>query len=152
MSRSIQRIGLAVLLAIVAAPATAQQQDPASTPPKAKRTTQWIGVMCYPVRGALRSQLDLPRGKGLVVAEVVADSPGAKAGIHKDMPGGKTYLGAPAAPIDETTRQVMALKKLPDLRRTVRKLERDVAALTSQLNSLTETQSDPADDAARPAA
>jgi UDP-3-O-[3-hydroxymyristoyl] glucosamine N-acyltransferase len=57
---------------------------------------------------------------------------GAKAGVHRDLPGGQTYLGSPAAPIAETTRQLMALKRLPDLRDTVKQLEKTVAGLVKQ--------------------
>jgi membrane-associated protease RseP (regulator of RpoE activity) len=42
----------------------------------------WIGVSCEPASAALHAQLpDLPSGAGLVVQQVVADSPAAKAGI-----------------------------------------------------------------------
>ncbi|MGC1274006.1 MAG: UDP-3-O-(3-hydroxymyristoyl)glucosamine N-acyltransferase, partial [Planctomycetaceae bacterium] len=58
---------------------------------------------------------------------------GAKAGVHKDLAGGKTYLGAPAAPIEETTRAVMTMQKLPQLRQSLRELERQVAALRKQV-------------------
>lgn len=58
---------------------------------------------------------------------------GAKAGVHKDLPGGKTYLGSPAAPIAETTRAVMALQKLPQMRQTLRELEKQVAELRTQI-------------------
>ena len=54
---------------------------------------------------------------------------GAKAGVHKDLAGGKSYLGAPAAPIAEMARSVMALQKLPQLRQNVRNLERQIAEL-----------------------
>ncbi len=57
---------------------------------------------------------------------------GAKAGVHRDLPGGQTYLGSPAAPAAETTRQLMALKRLPDLRDAVKQLEKTVAALVKQ--------------------
>lgn len=60
---------------------------------------------------------------------------GAKCGVHKDLPGGKTYLGAPAAPIEEATRAVMALQKLPQMRQTLRELERQVAAIRKQLGT-----------------
>lgn len=60
---------------------------------------------------------------------------GAKAGVHRDMPGGQVYLGAPAAPISETTRQMMALRKLPELRQTVRRLENELAQLVERLKS-----------------
>jgi PDZ domain-containing protein len=42
----------------------------------------WIGVSCEPASAALHAQLpDLPEKAGLVVQQVIADSPAAKAGI-----------------------------------------------------------------------
>ena len=73
---------------------------------------------------------------------------GAKSGVHKDMPGHQRYLGAPAAPEDETMRGFMATRKLPELRKQVRRLEHEVAELTAKLNSLLSEQP----LAARPAA
>jgi UDP-3-O-[3-hydroxymyristoyl] glucosamine N-acyltransferase len=61
---------------------------------------------------------------------------GSKAGIHKDLAGGQTYLGAPAMPAADAKRIVMAQHKLPELRVTVRELERQVAELTRRLNEL----------------
>jgi UDP-3-O-[3-hydroxymyristoyl] glucosamine N-acyltransferase len=61
---------------------------------------------------------------------------GAKSGVHRSMPGGETYLGAPAAPIHETRRQWMALRKLPDMRETLRDLEREVASLKQTLGTV----------------
>jgi UDP-3-O-[3-hydroxymyristoyl] glucosamine N-acyltransferase len=61
---------------------------------------------------------------------------GAKAGVHRDLPGGKSYLGAPAAPVAEATRAVMAMQKLPQLRQTVRELERQIAALQQRMNAI----------------
>lgn len=58
---------------------------------------------------------------------------GAKAGIHKDMEGGKTYLGAPATEDKEQFRIAMAIRKLPDMRQQVRQLEQQVAELTRLL-------------------
>ena len=54
---------------------------------------------------------------------------GAKAGVHRDMPGGQAYLGAPAAPAAETSRQLMALRRLPELRSTVKQLEKELLGL-----------------------
>lgn len=61
---------------------------------------------------------------------------GAKAGVHRDMPGGQAYLGAPAAPAAETTRQLMALRRLPELRDTVRQMEKDLQQLRRHLSTL----------------
>jgi membrane-associated protease RseP (regulator of RpoE activity) len=43
----------------------------------------WIGAECVEASDALRSQLSLDKGRGLVVLDVVADSPAAKAGLKK---------------------------------------------------------------------
>ncbi|MDQ3331167.1 MAG: hypothetical protein M3552_11015, partial [Planctomycetota bacterium] len=56
------------------------------------------------------------------------------AGVHKDLPGGQTYLGAPAAPIADATRAAMAMQKLPQLRQTLRQLERQVEALQKKVD------------------
>lgn len=58
---------------------------------------------------------------------------GAKAGIHKDMEGGKTYLGSPATEDHEQFRIAMAIRKLPDLRQQVRDLVQQMAELTQML-------------------
>jgi PDZ domain len=43
----------------------------------------WIGVMCQPAGEPLHAQLpDLPRDQGLLVQQVIPDSPAAKAGIQ----------------------------------------------------------------------
>lgn len=51
---------------------------------KIVRSDNWLGLMCYPPPAVLRAQLNLPKGQGLVVAEVVADGPAAKAGIKEN--------------------------------------------------------------------
>ena len=43
----------------------------------------WLGVACYPARGALSAQLGLPEGQGLVVERVVPESPAAEAEIKQ---------------------------------------------------------------------
>ncbi len=59
----------------------------------------WLGVACQPgkaARGALSTQLGLEEGVGLVVEQVVADSPAAKAGIQRHdvlVKAGETPLG-----------------------------------------------------------
>lgn len=58
---------------------------------------------------------------------------GAKAGVHRDMEGGKSYLGAPATEEQEQFRMLMALRKLPEMRRQLRELEAEVAQLTQIL-------------------
>lgn len=58
---------------------------------------------------------------------------GAQAGVHRDMPGGQTYLGSPAGPAADTTRQLMALRRLPEIRDTVKKMEKELQSLRAQL-------------------
>ena len=65
---------------------------------------------------------------------------GAKSGIHKNMEGGKTYLGAPATEEHDQFRMQMALKKLPDMRRQLRELEAQVAELTRRSNDQDEAR------------
>lgn len=65
---------------------------------------------------------------------------GAKAGVHRDMPGGQTYLGSPAGPVAETTKQLMALRRLPEIRDTVKKMEKELEALQVRLRNNSETE------------
>lgn len=58
---------------------------------------------------------------------------GAKTGIHRDMPGGQKYLGIPARPADQHARETMALKRLPEMRSTVKDLQKQVAILQEQM-------------------
>ncbi|MCH2211305.1 MAG: UDP-3-O-(3-hydroxymyristoyl)glucosamine N-acyltransferase [Fuerstiella sp.] len=63
---------------------------------------------------------------------------GAKTGVHRDMKGGQSYLGIPALPIAETARNMMALRRLPEIRNSVKQLERSVKDLQKNLTK-TET-------------
>jgi hypothetical protein len=47
------------------------------------RSEYWIGLGCSPVPAALRAQLGLPDDQGVVVEQVVPDSPAAKAEIKQ---------------------------------------------------------------------
>ncbi|NIP85217.1 MAG: PDZ domain-containing protein [Planctomycetales bacterium] len=71
-------------------------EDPAGPPPEPRQGVVpagagggpqegplWIGVVCYPAPEALRAQLKLPAGQGLVVSDVAPDSPAAAAGIRR---------------------------------------------------------------------
>jgi hypothetical protein len=51
----------------------AEQQEP----------SYWIGIRCEPVNEALRAQLNLGAGRGLIIEEVVPNSPAAKAGLKQ---------------------------------------------------------------------
>jgi membrane-associated protease RseP (regulator of RpoE activity) len=49
--------------------------------PKATPSDYWIGVTVTPIEPVLRAQLGLSENKGVIVNQVFADSPAAKAGI-----------------------------------------------------------------------
>ncbi len=49
----------------------------------ARISDYWIGLECYPAEGALRTQLELAEGQGLLIESVAEDSPAAKAGLEK---------------------------------------------------------------------
>ncbi|MEZ6130155.1 MAG: UDP-3-O-(3-hydroxymyristoyl)glucosamine N-acyltransferase [Planctomycetaceae bacterium] len=61
---------------------------------------------------------------------------GAKSGVHRDMPGNASYLGMPARPAGELAREQTALKRLPELRNTVREMERQIKDLQTQMQQL----------------
>ena len=48
---------------------------------KAERTDYWIGVRCADVPELLQAQLDLPEGQGVLVDDVMPDSPAQQAGL-----------------------------------------------------------------------
>ena len=60
----------------------------------------------------------------------------AGSGFHKDVPAGETWAGYPARPMDEASRVYMSQIKLPEMRSSVKKLEKQVAQLTEQLAAL----------------
>jgi UDP-3-O-[3-hydroxymyristoyl] glucosamine N-acyltransferase len=60
---------------------------------------------------------------------------GAKAGVHKDLSGGETYLGAPAIPESEAIRQVMAARKLPEMRSQLKHLEKQLQKMQQRLDN-----------------
>ena len=60
----------------------------------------------------------------------------AQAGASRDLPGGQTYFGSPAAPIEDENKQIAALRKLPALRQTMRSLESQLAELREQVEAL----------------
>jgi UDP-3-O-[3-hydroxymyristoyl] glucosamine N-acyltransferase len=61
---------------------------------------------------------------------------GAKTGVHRDMPGGQKYLGIPARPSAQHHRETLALKRLPEMRSTVKDLQKQLAALQEQMTQL----------------
>jgi len=59
----------------------------------------------------------------------------AKSGVTSDIPDGATVLGQPAIPIAEMRRQIVHAQRLPELRDTVKKLEKRIAELERRLES-----------------
>jgi len=58
----------------------------------------------------------------------------AKAGVTHDVDPGITVLGAPAVPIQKCKRQVALIQHLPELKRKVKSLEEELAALRKLLS------------------
>ena len=52
----------------------------------------------------------------------------AKAGVLNNIDGGKQYMGFPAIPDREAKRQIIALKKLPELIKRIKKLEQETCS------------------------
>ncbi len=50
--------------------------------PQAELPKHWIGILLGPVPDAVRAQVDIPADEGVLVRQVVPDSPAAKAGIE----------------------------------------------------------------------
>jgi UDP-3-O-[3-hydroxymyristoyl] glucosamine N-acyltransferase len=61
---------------------------------------------------------------------------GAKAGVINNIPEGETVLGQPAIPITEMKRRVAHIGRLPEMRRTVKQLEKQLAELQARLDEL----------------
>ena len=61
---------------------------------------------------------------------------GAKAGVHKDLAGGETYLGCHLPFLNrKPIRQVMAARKLPEMRSQLKKMEKQLQALQQRLDN-----------------
>jgi UDP-3-O-[3-hydroxymyristoyl] glucosamine N-acyltransferase len=58
---------------------------------------------------------------------------GAQSGVTKDLPGGQYYLGSPAVPIGQASRQYAVIANLPELSKRVRELEKQIDELKSRL-------------------
>ena len=61
---------------------------------------------------------------------------GSKAGVHKDCKPDTVYLGSPAQPANLEAKRFMAARRIPEIRRTVKDLQKQVAALTDRLVEL----------------
>lgn len=58
---------------------------------------------------------------------------GAKSGVMHNIPDGETWLGAPAGPVAEAKRRLIAVQRLPELVRRLKSLEKEVAELRAKL-------------------
>ncbi|MCA9170333.1 MAG: UDP-3-O-(3-hydroxymyristoyl)glucosamine N-acyltransferase [Planctomycetales bacterium] len=76
---------------------------------------------------------------------------GAKAGIMRDVPDDITVLGIPATPERDQMAKQAAFAKLPDMRRQLRDLQRQVDRLTARLTAPTTTAADESSTAAHSA-
>jgi UDP-3-O-[3-hydroxymyristoyl] glucosamine N-acyltransferase len=74
---------------------------------------------------------------------------GAKAGVSGDVPAGAHLLGSPAVPLRDQKLQFAILSRLPDMRKQLKELQRQVDALTAEQAKAGEReQPDPGDQAA----
>ena len=51
---------------------------------------------------------------------------GAKAGVHKDVPADQKMLGAPATPAADQMRIMSSLEKLPEIRKDIREIKKQL--------------------------
>ena len=61
---------------------------------------------------------------------------GAKTGVYKDLEGGKAFLGIPARNAVSHHREQVSLKQLPEMRSTVKELEKQQASLLDKIEQL----------------
>lgn len=61
---------------------------------------------------------------------------GAKAGVHKDIPAGETWIGVPATPEADQKRLLFSARRLPAIREDLKSLEAQVKELQAALAAL----------------
>ncbi len=64
---------------------------------------------------------------------------GAQAGVMQDIEAGQIMLGSPAMPHKQTMQQMAALMRLPEMRRQLRDLQNEVAALSKLADASAES-------------
>ena len=75
---------------------------------------------------------------------------GAQAGVTNDVPEGQAVLGSPAVPIANARRQMVVMPQMPELRKRVKALERELARLTDLMEPCPrDSDCSPAPDAFR---
>jgi hypothetical protein len=62
-------------------PSSPQSSQSSADVTRTAAPTHWIGLLCGPVTPELRAHVDLPEGQGLLVREVMPNSPAAKSGV-----------------------------------------------------------------------
>ena len=60
---------------------------------------------------------------------------GAQAGVTRDMPSGQTYLGNPAGPVAETSKQLAAFRRLPEMRDAIKRMDKELEVLRAKLSN-----------------
>jgi len=65
---------------------------------------------------------------------------GGQSGVTNDVPPGVQVLGSPAAPIAETRRNLVSIAKLPEMRKTLRDLIKQVQKLQTRVDELEESK------------
>jgi len=110
MWRSVWISSIAAIL--LGAPWAQGQEDEtaADTRTEIKLGDYWLGVSCRPVDGALRTQLRLPEHRGLVVEQVMPESPAAGAGVKRH----DVLLKAGETPLSELPDLIDAVEQAKD--------------------------------------
>jgi UDP-3-O-[3-hydroxymyristoyl] glucosamine N-acyltransferase len=66
----------------------------------------------------------------------------AQSGVMDDLDGDEVYFGSPAVPLKEQMQVLAIQRRLPETRRALKKLQRDVADMEARLDdSVSETDS-----------
>ncbi|MBX2864790.1 MAG: UDP-3-O-(3-hydroxymyristoyl)glucosamine N-acyltransferase [Leptolyngbyaceae cyanobacterium MAG.088] len=64
---------------------------------------------------------------------------GSKAGLHSNVPAGSVMMGSPASPYRTYLKSSAIYNRLPEMHRTLKKLQKQVAELEKQLTALDQT-------------
>lgn len=130
--RNLIAFSFSVALAAFLAGAACADQDAPPSPPAVAVGEPYLGVFTAPVSEALRSQLSglLAADEGLVVVQVLADSPAARSGIERHDVLAR-FAGAPISEAEQLNERIAAVRPgeqvVIDL---VRRAERKSIAVT----------------------
>jgi membrane-associated protease RseP (regulator of RpoE activity) len=104
-------------------------------PAPEEKTEYFIGVSIEPVDDAVRAQLSLPGGQGVVITDVVGGSPAEKAGVKKNdivVALGDKAIDTPEA----LAREVQAAKDKPNTLKVVRGGKRIAIPVTAAVRKV----------------